>query len=123
MNETELFILSQMKKGVSLNRIFEMTNISLDEFNKLLKHIRTTYENYKRSFHSDGSYFLIPSDVTMEDLKYTKVYLPNDTYRTIFISDLHIGNSKDRVELLDTVMDHAVKEGVHTIYNLGGIPE
>ena len=46
-----------------------------------------------------------------------------ETFRAIFISDLHCGNKKERLELLHDVYEYAIKHLIHLIINTGDVLE
>jgi len=122
MTELEQLIFDLLKNGVSLNKIQDTLNISNQVFLTSIKNIRAYYPSLSRELDSSGTYFLKPTN-NIEQTNRIRIKMYKDNIRLLHISDLHIGNKNDRLDLLDTVFDHAKSKGIHYITNTGDIIE
>ena len=123
MTEREQLVLSLMSNRVALDKIKDVLSLSDHEFLITLKNIRANYPNLTRQLDSEGTYFLIPVDQEIQPSNRVRINVLEDSFKLLLISDLHIGNKRDRLDLFDTVFDHATKKGIHYIANTGDIVE
>ena len=124
MGTTATEIMNLMTTGLSLNDI--KANLALEDkmFLSALKEIRSNYQNFDKKFYDNGTVFYLPEE--------PKVILPpnkiellstKDTFRAIFISDLHCGNKRQRLDLLNVVYEYAAKNNIYIIINTGDVLE
>ena len=123
MNEKETLIFNLLQNNVSLNKIQDTLQIPNEQFIIYLKNIRANYPYFKRKLDSNGTYFLIPSSKEIKPSNRVRINLYKDNFKLLLISDLHIGNKKDRPELLDLVFEHAASKGINYIANTGDVIE
>ena len=118
MTELTREIIKLMSQGKSLNEVKAILNLPDQMFLNAIKTIRSSYQNYKREFFDNGAVFYLPEEPKLE-LPPNKIQLisTQNTFRAIFISDLHCGNKKDRLDLLNDVYEYAIKHGIHIIVN------
>ena len=124
MTELTREIIKLMSQGKSLNEVKAILNLPDQMFLSAIKTIRSSYQNYKREFLDNGTVFYLPEEPKLE-LPPNKIQLisTQETFRAIFISDLHCGNKKDRLDLLNDVYEYAIKHGIHIIVNTGDVLE
>ena len=122
MNALEKLVFDLLKNGVSLNKIQDTLNLSNEVFLTTIKNIRANYPYLERELDSSGTYFLKPTTF-IDSSNRVRIKMYKDSIRMLHISDLHIGNKNDRLDLLDTVYDHAKLKGIHYITNTGDIIE
>ena len=117
-------ILQLMKEGHSLNQIRETLTLSDKMFLSALKEIRSNYHNFTKKYVDDGTVFYLPETPKLI-LPPNKIELVStkDTFRAIFISDLHCGNKRQRLDLLHVVYEYAIKNNIFVIINTGDVLE
>jgi len=132
MSEFTIKLLELLNNKHSCNEICSMLNIS----NKQLFHYLTLLKNkgllFKRKYYYNGEIKYIPIS-SMTDLK--KYY--NDSnhnvdpgiitehnqknIKLVLISDLHLGNSLERLDLLNKTYDYCSKNEINIIINCGDL--
>ena len=124
MIEINSQILKLMKEGHSLNQIRETLTLSDKMFLSALKEIRSNYHNFTKKYVDDGTVFYLPETPKLI-LPPNKIELVStkDTFRAIFISDLHCGNKRQRLDLLHVVYEYAIKNNIFVIINTGDVLE
>ena len=124
MIEINSQILKLMKEGHSLNQIRETLTLSDKMFLSALKEIRSNYHNFTKKYVDDGTVFYLPENPKLI-LPPNKIELVStkDTFRAIFISDLHCGNKRQRLDLLHVVYEYAIKNNIFVIINTGDVLE
>ena len=124
MIEINSQILQLMKEGHSLNQIREILTLSDKMFLSALKEIRSNYHNFTKKYVDDGTVFYLPETPKLI-LPPNKIELVStkDTFRAIFISDLHCGNKRQRLDLLHVVYEYAIKNNIFVIINTGDVLE
>lgn len=117
-------IIKNMSDGMSLNEIKEVLNLPDKMFLDCLKQVRSSYQDFQKKVLDNGTVFYLPKDPKL-NLNPNRIELVStkDTFRAIFISDLHCGNKKDTLELLDIVYEHAIAKGINIIINTGDVIE
>lgn len=124
MIEINSQILQLMKEGHSLSQIREILTLSDKMFLSALKEIRSNYHNFTKKYVDDGTVFYLPETPKLI-LPPNKIELVStkDTFRAIFISDLHCGNKRQRLDLLHVVYEYAIKNNIFVIINTGDVLE
>ncbi len=119
MTDLENEILKLYTKGISLNEIQSKLYIPDTIFLKALKNIR---ENHKLDFkyYSDGK---IVQHKNKSNDSNQRIFQTGDNLHVIFYSDLHAGNKRDELDLLDIVYEHAIMENIHILFNTGDVIE
>ncbi len=122
MNELEQLVFDLLLNGVSLNKIQETLSLSNDIFLQCMKNIRAYYPSYTILLDSSGTYFLKPT-LPAPPTNRIRIKMYKDSIKFLHISDLHIGNEHDRIDLYKIVFEHAASKGIHFITNTGDIIE
>ena len=132
MSEFTIKLLELLNNKHTCNEICSMLNIS----NKQLFHYLTLLKNkgllFDRKYYYNGEIKYIPIS-TITDLKN---YYCNANYsvnpaiitehnqkniKLVLISDLHLGNSLERLDLLNKTYDYCSKNGINIILNCGDL--
>lgn len=121
MTDTNIKIIDLIKENKTLREMCKILSISEKQLYVRLKQII----NY--GYQIDTKYYY-GGDIKYEFLKEQniendkiKIYMSsaNKTFRSIVISDLHIGNINSDIKLLYKVYEYASKNGIRTILNCG----
>lgn len=124
MNETNSIILQMIRENKSVNEIVEKTGLSHKRLYFRLNLLKLKGYEYKMKYYYNGDivYKLVSDLNSYENKDTTIITSKEDTeFRAMVISDLHFGNAKQRLDLLNQVYDYCVKMGIHIILNLGDI--
>ena len=128
MKDKTLKIIELINQEKTCNEICKELNIT----NKLLFYYLTLLENqgkyYKRKYYSDGEIFYEPI-TKLKDIKKilmsskTNILLnPKETeLETLVISDLHLGNEFERLDLLEKAYSYCKSNNIHIILCCGDI--
>ena len=125
MKENIRKVLEMWEKGIPLNEIEASMNLTTHEFNKTLKAIRDLGYNSERVFYNDGRIIMKPSKrLNLNPTNNIRINVKSNRFRTIFISDLHIGSRGAKPEYLKQVVyEYALPRGIHIIFNGGDVIE
>lgn len=123
MSKMSLIVLELIKEGYSLNEIQKKLNLEPREFSNILKNIRDYGYNFTRTLFSDGKILLKPNKTIEfpQRINKTRLVVNDRILKAIFISDLHIGSSFERPELLKKVYEYAKSHDIHIIFNAGDV--
>jgi predicted phosphodiesterase len=119
MTELEEKIFELYKQGISLDKIQKQLSVPGPMFLNALKNIRYLFD-MPSNYYSDGRIIYNPSKDRKED---QRIIQKGDSLHVLLYSDLHAGNKKDNLQLLDLIYDHATKENIHILLNLGDVIE
>lgn len=119
MTELEERIYLLYTSGVSLDDIQKRLGVSNTDFLNVLKNIKVLHQ-MPSNYYSDGRIIYNPSKKPNEP---QRIIVHKDNLRVLFYSDLHAGNTKDCLDYLDLVYDHATAEDIHILFNTGDVIE
>ena len=124
MREISTEVLKQISTGLSLNEVKNNLNLPDKMFLSALKEIRSNYPNFTKKYADNGTVFYLPEEPKLI-LPPNKLELisTKDTFRAIFISDLHCGNKREKLYLLNLVYEYAIKNNIYIIINTGDVLE
>lgn len=124
MREISTEVLKQISTGLSLNDVKNNLNLPDKMFLSALKEIRSNYPNFTKKYADNGTVFYLPEEPKLI-LPPNKLELisTKDTFRAIFISDLHCGNKREKLYLLNLVYEYAIKNNIYIIINTGDVLE
>ena len=119
--QKELFEL--LKQEVTLLDLANHFNLTPKQaYNRVQTLKNQGYNIYRKDFSTGDIQFSIINPLvgdTNENILYT---LPNTNFlRVIVLSDAHIGNSLQRLDVLDEVYNYCIKNNIHTIFNCGDL--
>ena len=124
MKQLQEQIIKLMCEGQSLNEIKLKLNLPDNMFLSAIKGIRSSYQNYKKVFYDNGTVFYLPEERKIElPPNKIEVISTQKSFRAIYISDLHCGNKRQRLDLLPRVYEYAIKNGISIIVNTGDVLE
>lgn len=122
MSDLNIKILELIRENKSINEIQEILKIGPK---KLMIQLRTiASEGYfiNKQINQDGNIILkLKTDFVRQ--KFNINLDDKEELRVIFISDLHLGRKKDRLDYLDAVYNYAIKNNIGIIINLGDVVE
>lgn len=124
MREISSLVLKEISTGLSLNEVKNNLNLPDKMFLSALKEIRSNYQNFTKKYADNGTVFYLLEEPKLV-LPPNKIELisTKNTFRAIFISDLHCGNKRERLYLLNMVYEYAIKNNIYVIVNTGDVLE
>lgn len=125
MSEITQKLLKLIDEGKTLNDISIELNISNRQIYNIMTQIKNKGIEFKRSYYEDGNikYSKIQELYTTGITANTTIITDkgSNTFKAIVTSDLHIGNSSQRLDLLDKLYDYCSKESIHNIFITGDL--
>jgi len=124
MSDLTRELLKLIDEGKTINEISEKLNISNKRIYNILSLIRNKGFEFERKYYYNGDILYIPKKSFVEINKEGTdiITSSNDrSFEALVISDLHIGSTKERIDLLDKLYDWCSKEGIHIIIVCGDI--
>ena len=116
-------IYLEILDGAPLDEIQKALNLPTTIFSKHLKDLRDNGFRFQRTIFSNGSIKLEP-DLSLSfnpHVHHQKINVIGDTFKTMFISDTHIGNMRERLDYIKIAYQYAKDHGVHIIFNGGDV--
>lgn len=127
MNERDLLLLKLISENKTCNEICKIMKITNKQLcNKMIK-LKGEGYLFNTKLYSDGKIVYIKTD-TFEKLK--KMNKNSSTIITdnkeksikiLVISDLHLGNAYERIDMLDEAFNYCCKAGIHIIFCCGDL--
>ncbi len=113
-----------LENGSSANEISRVTGLSNKQLFYRLSLLKLKGYNFEKKYYYNGDivYNLLKklNENNKESNTCTILTSPKDSiFKAIFISDIHIGNEHERIDLLNRVYDFCIKEGINIIINGG----
>ena len=126
MKNTNQLILDLISKNASIDEITTITGLSHKQLFYRMNMLKIKGYNFKKKYYYSGDivYELIKGLNTDNGLKNetTIITAPeDDVFRALLISDIHLGNIKERPDLLYEVYNFCVKKDIHIIINTGDL--
>lgn len=124
MSETNKLILELIREKKNLKDIADIMGLSIKQTYQRIRQIQNFgYQMYFR-YHSDGTLEFNPkySLLTPEERQsFKNIYTYNDEqdFTALVVSDLHIGNSKERLDLIKRLYEFCSQKNIHIILNAG----
>ncbi len=113
-------IIKLIKAGASISEISSALNLTHKEiYEELLKFKNNGYSFDKKYFY-DGS-LRYSLNYNFSKSNNTRIEIDSNTFRSVIISDLHIGSSLERIDLLNQVYNYCIKNEIHIIINGGDL--
>lgn len=124
MTEMNFKLISLIEKGKTINEIKNELGLSDKQILKRLHSIKMDGINYLRNYYYNGEVNLELNKSIGVQPKITSLKLnKEDSFRFVAISDLHIGSSEERIDLLNLIYDYCIKNNIHIIVNAGDLVE
>lgn len=115
-------LISLIRQGKTCNEICEILNLSNKQLFTNLTNLRNKGVMFLRKYYEDGniSYMPVNSIYGKENSFMSSscdiiTREKSNEVKMLAISDLHFGNSLERLDLIDNVYDYATKSGIHLI--------
>ena len=124
MQEINKIILDMTTIGTSVCEISKALGLSNKQILYRISLLKDKGYNFEKKYYYNGDivYKLI-KEINLTDKEpntCTIITSPKDiTFKTVFMSDLHLGNTNDRLDLVDSVYNFCAKEGINIIINGG----
>ncbi len=121
MTEMNLQILELINKNISLNELMELTGLSNKQLYHRLNLLKNQGFNIERKYYYNGdiTYQLVnkiidetPAILTTKD---------DTIFEALLISDLHISDELERIDLLNKAYEFCNKQGINIIINTGDL--
>ena len=122
MSELTKQILNLLLKKLSIKQISQKMNITEKEVYINIKEIIKSGKNIVPNYYYDSNirYELGKEKENQIEIKLNKM---DNQFRTLVVSDLHIGDSKADINLMNYVYEYAAKNGIKNILNCGDLIE
>lgn len=122
MSNQTMQLLQLLKEGKTCNEICSILNLSNKQLFNNLTNLKNKGFLVKRKYYANGviNYQLIKK-LSDYHKKSTNIITSHDDteLKVLLISDLHFGNSMERLDLLDKAFEYCVKNGIHIIFCCG----
>lgn len=126
LSDKTKLLLSLITEKKSANEIANILGISNKQLYNYLTMLKNKGFFFERKFYSNGVLTYKPVDgLGYFNHYYNNKYLPiftehNETsFRVLVTSDLHFGNSLERLDLVNRLYEYAVNNGIHNIFCTG----
>lgn len=122
MTEMNQKIFDMIAKNASVNEICQATGLSSKQLFHRLNMFKIKGFNFSREYYSDGEICYKLDKNIIKEKENSLITKPSEQeIKAIFISDLHISNEKQRLDLFDQVYELCIREGIHVIINGGDL--
>ena len=122
MTKINDLILEMIKKNKSLNQICEETGLSSKQLFYRLYLLRIKGYDFINKYYYNGDIrYDINKDINNDNKKIIITDKNDTSFRAILISDLHLTNMNERIDLLDNVYNFAVNNNYNIIINAGDV--
>ncbi len=113
-----------IKQKLTINEICEQLQLSRKQIYYILRMMEDKGFEFNRQYYDNGDIIYTPKTIITQNNQknYVDIITKNsNTLRAVAISDLHIGNKKQRLDAIDKIYDYCVKEGIHIIFICGDL--
>jgi len=122
MSETNQKILDMILKNASCNEIASATGLSNKQLFHRLNMLKIKGYNFSRKYYYDGEITYKLNKGFQKEKEISLLTSSKDTkFKAVFLSDLHICNEKERLDVFYNVYDFCIKEGINIIINAGDL--
>lgn len=122
MTETNQKIMDMILKNASVNEISRETGLSNKQLFHRLNMLKIKGYNFSRKYYYNGEIVYKLQKGLEGEKEISLITSPKDKeFKAVFISDLHISNPDDRLDLLYAVYNFCIKEDIHVIINGGDL--
>lgn len=124
MSETNKIILELIKQNKTLKDISEIMNLSIKQVYQRIRQINEFGYQFYTRYHADGTIEFNPRRTIVDpnDFENSKKIYSYDTdqiFSALIISDLHLGNSNERLDLVKRIYEFCSQNDIHIILNAG----
>ena len=125
MSNLTLKIIELIKNNKSLNEISQELKLSNKQIYNILSIISHKGFNFNRKYYSDGNIYYSPNTIITNNDNNNSVNIitndDNNDFSAIIISDIHIGNSLQRMDLLDKIYNYCTNTGINNSFICGDL--
>ncbi len=125
MTENQKKILELIKNRNTLRAISEEMNLSPKQtYQRILNLQNKGYNMYRNDYINGDIDFTLTKDIIYNNNSKI-LFTPHNcnTVRTIILSDTHLGNIKQRLDVLHGTYNYGIKNGIHVIFHCGDFTE
>ncbi len=127
MSDQTMQLLQLLKEGKTCNEICSILNLSNKQLFNNLTNLKNKGFLVSPKYYSNGvisyqSIFLVSelNNYLRKKQNVSIITSPKETeLKCLVISDLHFGNSLERLDLVDKAFDYCIKNGIHIIFCCG----
>ena len=122
MTELNNTIIEMINNNRSLNEICKKTNLSSKQLFYRLYLLKLKGYNFNKKYYYNGDIrYKINTNIENDNKKVLITDKSNTNFKSILISDLHLSNNKERIDLLNLVYEYAISNNYNIIMNAGDI--
>lgn len=122
MSDTNKIILAMIKANASLNEITEITGLTSKQIFHRLNTLKLQGYEFARKYYNTGDIVYDLYQGLKWDNEVSLITSSKDNeLKVVFVSDLHLVNKNDRVDLLKQVYDFCARKNIHIIINGGDV--
>lgn len=122
MTEINSLILQMIQNGSSIEEISAVTHLSHKQVYQRIKNILNLGYSLEPNYHYDGNITYTnfnPLKQTLQNGATIQIKPMEQNFRAIVLSDLHLGSTKDRLDVLFKIYDFCIANNIHIILNTG----
>ena len=112
MRDMSTHLFELIKKELTINEICELLNLSNKQIYNILRMIENKGFEFDRKYYDNGNIIYKPKS-NIKPIKQTNyvdiITENNNDFTAVAISDLHIGNEKQRLDAINKVYDYCAK--------------
>lgn len=115
-----------LASGVTLSEACEHYDMSPNEIRAIIHYLNMKNKNFEFSEREDGEVEIIRRGSVRRQNDGQNLKPPRSQGEKVsacFISDTHLGSSKDRLDLLEDIYDLCVEKGITTVYHAGDLTD
>lgn len=122
MSDTNKKILEMISKNASVNEICSATGLSNKQLFYRLNMLKIKGFDFSKKYYYDGEIcYKLNKKFNMEE-EVSLITKPSDKeFKAVFITDLHLANVGERIDLLNKIYDFCAKEEINIIINCGDL--
>ena len=119
MKDQTKILLKLLEKGKSCNEICDTLHISNRQLYNNLTNIKNKGFLFSRKYTSNGDILYQTTNFIPEENLTNSIKLDDTYMKVLVISDLHFGNSDERLDRVKRVFDYCAKNNIHIIFCCG----
>ena len=125
-DEIDSILVELIKQNYSTNKIIDILNISREELYKRIMNIRNNGFGVYRNCTINGDVIygnITTLNTSNRHKNKLKLEIPDEvtSFKSILISDLHLGGEHERLDLLNYVYDYCSNNNINIIFNCGDL--
>lgn len=118
-------LLTLICQNKTINEISDELKLSNKQIYNILRMITSKGFELNRNLYDNGDIIYKPKSTIIQEKRNNEVSIiskpGNNIFTAVVISDLHIGNSLQRLDAIKKVYDYCAKEGIHNIFICGDL--